>query len=360
MKLMEGYKMSNYLEISSKRIGVDEPCFIIAEIAQAHDGSLGIAHSYIDAVAEAGADAIKFQTHIAAAESSLDEPFRVKFSYEDATRYDYWKRMEFTEDQWSGLSKHCEDVGLVFLSSPFSVEAVDLLEKTNMPAWKVGSGEVNNPVILDAMVATGKPILLSSGMSNWDEIDRSVNKIKKTETSLAILQCTSKYPTQFIDVGLNVIEEMRNKYDVPVGLSDHSGSIFPALAAIASRTNLIEIHIVFDRNMFGPDSKASITLEQLKDLVDFRNSFYVMNQNPVDKDKMAENLSEMRNLFNKSVVLSKAIQKGGVITRDVLTVKKPGTGLRAERIEECVGKRAKQDLSKDHVLRWEDLEDNYE
>jgi N,N'-diacetyllegionaminate synthase len=360
MTLMEDYKMSNYLEISSKRVGVDEPCFIIAEIAQAHDGSLGIAHSYIDAVVKAGADAIKFQTHIAAAESSLDEPFRVKFSYEDSTRYDYWKRMEFTEEQWKGLARHCENVGLIFLSSPFSNEAVDLLEKTNMPAWKVGSGEVNNPVILKTMVATGKPILLSSGMSNWAEIDKSVAELQSTGIPLALFQCTSKYPTQFVDVGLNVIDEMRNKYDVPIGLSDHSGSIFPALAAIANRVNLLEVHVIFDSDMFGPDAKASITLNQLKNLVEFRDSFYEMAQNPVDKNIMAEELSEMRSLFNKSIVLSRSIKKGSVLTGDMLTVRKPGTGLPAKRMDECIGKKTNKSLSKGHVLRLEDIGNHHE
>lgn len=352
--------MNNKIKIGDKDIGFEEPCFIIAEIAQSHDGSLGLAHSYIDVVAEAGADAIKFQTHIAEAESSRDEPFRVKFSYEDATRFDYWKRMEFTEDQWNGLAKHCDDVGIIFLSSPFSVEAVDLLEKLNVPAWKVGSGEVNNPIILNSMIATGKPILLSTGMSNWAEITKSVTEIKQTQTPLAIFQCTSKYPTEITEVGLNVIKEMSANYDVPIGLSDHSGSISPAIAAIANGVNLVEIHVVFDCNMFGPDAKASITIKQLKELVEFRNSFHLMVKNPVNKDKMAEDLSEMRSLFNKSIVMSRLVQEGSLITKEDLTVRKPGTGLSAEMIDECIGKVANKNLKKDHFLKWDDLEGKHD
>ena len=123
-------------------VGTSQACYIVAEMAQAHDGSLGTAHAYIDAIAKAGADAIKFQTHIAAAESTPSEPWRVKFSPQDATRYDYWKRMEFTEKQWHGLKKHADERGLKFLSSPFSVEAVELLTRVGVAAWKVASGEV--------------------------------------------------------------------------------------------------------------------------------------------------------------------------------------------------------------------------
>ena len=143
-------------------------CMVIGEVSQSHDGSLGMAHAFIDAIAKAGADAVKFQTHIAAAESTPQEPWRVKFSKQDASRYDYWKRMEFTSEQWQGLADHAQEKGLIFLSSPFSVEAVGLLERIGMPAWKVASGEVNNKVLLDAMLKTRKPILLSSGMSTLD------------------------------------------------------------------------------------------------------------------------------------------------------------------------------------------------
>src|SRR4030095_1630017 len=150
-------------------------CLIIGEVAQAHDGSLGMAHAYIDAVANAGADAVKFQTHIAAAESTPGEPWRVKFSRQDTTRYDYWKRMEFSEEQWRGLADHANGRGLLFLSSGFSPEAVDLLERVGVPAWKVGSGEVSNPPLLAKMARTGKPVILSSGLSDWDELDAAVN-----------------------------------------------------------------------------------------------------------------------------------------------------------------------------------------
>ena len=154
-------------------------CWLIAEVAQAHDGSLGTAHAYVDAVAKAGADAVKFQTHIANAESTEREPWRVKFSLQDGSRRDYWKRMEFSEPQWFELLQHAKERGLEFLSSAFSLEAVDLLERIGVPAWKVGAGEISNLPMIERMARTGKPVLLSSGMSRWSEMDAAVETVRR-------------------------------------------------------------------------------------------------------------------------------------------------------------------------------------
>jgi len=234
-------------------------CFIIGEIAQAHDGSLGMAHAYIDAIARAGADAVKFQTHIADAESSPQEPWRVKFSRQDATRFDYWKRMEFTREQWVGLKEHAEEKGLVFLSSPFSLQAAELLDALGMVAWKVASGEINNHALLDRMAATSKPVLLSSGMSSLAELDRAVAVVRARSCSVAAMQCTSSYPTPPEKLGLNLLEQYRGQYGCPVGLSDHSGAIYAGLAVVALGADLLEVHVTMSREMFGPDVIASVT-----------------------------------------------------------------------------------------------------
>ncbi|MDO8753626.1 MAG: N-acetylneuraminate synthase family protein, partial [Anaerolineales bacterium] len=207
-------------------------CMIVGEVAQSHDGSLGTAHAFIDAIARAGADAVKFQTHIASAESTPQEPWRVKFSKQDASRYDYWKRMGFTPEQWQGLADHAREKGLIFLSSPFSIEAVDLLENIGMPAWKVASGEVSNKQLMNRMLQTGKPILLSSGMSTLDEIDDAVAFIRRKDVEYAVLQCSTAYPCSPEKIGLNLIPQLRERYGCAVGLSDHSGTIYPGLAAV--------------------------------------------------------------------------------------------------------------------------------
>src|SRR5438093_768228 len=163
--------MTPSFRVGPRPVGAGHPCLIVGEIAQAHDGSLGFAHAFIDSFAGAGADAVKFQTHIAAAESTPAEPWRVKFSPQDVTRYDYWRRMEFAEEHWDGLKRHAEERGLVLLSSPFSGEAVDLLERLGMVAWRVASGEVPNAPLLDRLLATKGPLLLPSGMSSLTELD---------------------------------------------------------------------------------------------------------------------------------------------------------------------------------------------
>ena len=253
---------------SEAALGAGGGSLLVAEVAQAHDGSLGMAHAFIDAVANAGADAIKFQTHIAAAESTPHEQWRVKFSYQDATRYDYWRRMEFTPDQWHGLKRHCDERGLIFLSSPFSVDAVDLLTQVGVAAWKIASGEVANTPMFERMAQTGLPILLSTGMSSLAEVDDAVARVKARGLPLTVLQCTSAYPCPPEKVGLNLIPLFRERYGCPVGLSDHSGTIYPGLAAAAIGIDVLEVHVTLSREMFGPDVCVSITTAELKQLVD--------------------------------------------------------------------------------------------
>lgn len=343
--------------IGSFRIGAAGRTFIIAEVAQAHDGSLGQARCFIDAAADAGADAIKFQTHIAQAESTRDEQFRIPLSGQDASRWDYWKRMEFTEKQWRGLAEHAEHRGLVFLSSPFSVEAVELLSRVGMSAWKLGSGEVFNTRIFDAIAATGAPVLLSSGMSSYADIGQAVNAVRARGLPLALLQCTTQYPTALSDVGLNVIEEFRRRFDCPVGLSDHSGTVYPGLAAMATGADLLEVHITFDRRMYGPDTTSSLTTTELAELAAANRAFATMRSHPVDKDQMAARLRPLRELFSKSIAPVHDLPAGQVLGEDLLCFKKPGTGIPADRLADVIGRRLAHPVSAERLLKWEDLAD---
>jgi N-acetylneuraminate synthase len=331
-------------------------CLIVGEVAQAHDGSLGLAHAYIDAIANAGADAVKFQTHIAAAESTLAEPWRVRFSKQDATRYDYWKRMEFTEPQWQGLKEHATDRNLLFLSSPFSVEAVDLLSRVGVAAWKVASGEVSNRAMFDRMAATGLPMLLSTGMSSLAEIDAAVKCIQGRKLSLTVLQCTSAYPCPPEKVGVNLIPLFQERYGCHVGLSDHSGTIFAGLAAIMLGIRVLEVHVTLSREMFGPDVSSSVTTDELRQLVVGAQFIQRMKDHPVDKDAMATSLAPLRDLFTKSVVARTALASGTVLEERHLAVKKPGSGIPASRLPELVGRRLKRELVADSLIRETDLD----
>ena len=329
--------------------------YVVAEIAQGHDGSLGLAHAYIDAAADAGADAVKFQTHIAAAESTRDEPWRVRFSRQDRTRLSYWKRMEFSESQWKALKRHADRRGVAFLSSPFSVEAVRLLSRLPVPAWKIASGEVANRPLLNAVCATGKPILLSTGMSGWAEIDAAVRLIRSRRRDLVLLQATSSYPCPPERWGLNVMDQLRRRYRVPVGLSDHSGTVAAGLAAAALGADVLEVHVSFHRKMFGPDVSSSITVEELRQLTDGVRMIGRALAHPVDKNAAARRLAGMRRLFTRSVALAADLPAGRVLKAGDLVLKKPGTGLPAARLASLVGRRLKRSVPADRLLKESDL-----
>lgn len=329
--------------------------YLIAEIAQAHDGSLGILHSYIDAVAKTGVQAIKFQMHIAEAESSIHEPFRVKFSKEDATRYDYWKRMEFSLEQWKEIKKHCDEVGLDFICSPFSNMAVDWLEEVGVHTYKVGSGEVNNLLLLEKITQTGKPIIISSGMSSFSELDETVNFLKSKKAKFSILQCTTAYPTQPEQYGLNVISELKERYNVPVGFSDHSSWVSTGIAAVALGAEILEFHVVFHKEMFGPDTAASLTIMQTKLLVEAVNKIHIAHNNPIDKNN-TEAFKELKSIFEKSLAINKDLPKGHAITFADLESKKPsGFGISAKEFKNVIGKKLTNNKTKWDFLNEEDL-----
>ena len=329
--------------------------YIIAEIAQAHDGSLGIAHSYIDALAQTGVDAVKFQTHIAEAESSQYEPFRVKFSYEDESRYDYWKRMEFTKEQWQGLKQHCEEKNLEFISSPFSIAAVELLDDLGVKKFKIGSGEVTYLLMLEKIAKTGKDIILSSGMSSYEELDTAVNFIRPFGNAVSLLQCTTAYPTLAGQWGLALIPELKGRYELPVGFSDHSGDIHASIAATALGAEILEFHAVFDKRMFGPDAKASLEIDQITKLVHSCREIHTDLQTAHSKSGN-EAFSAVKKIFEKSLSLRCSKNKGEQIQFEDLETKKPaGYGIDAKRFREIIGKTLNSDKRKGEFLKEEDL-----
>lgn len=343
------------IRIGSRAVGPGLPCLVIAEVGQAHDGSLGACHAYIEAAARAGADAIKFQTHIAQEESSPDEPWRVKFSPQDATRFAYWKRMEFPPAAWAELARHASEKGLIFLSSAFSAAAVDLLEKLGMPAWKVASGESNTLPLLRNMARTGKPVLLSTGMSPWRDVDRAVAEIRRWKAPLAVFQTTSAYPCPADKVGLNLLRELAERYACPVGLSDHSATIFAGIAAATLGASLVEVHIAFSRECFGPDTSSSLTTAELRQLVDGIRFVERALAHPVDKDAAAAELSELRVLFGKSVVAARDLAAGSLLREEDLALRKPATGIPAAELDSLISRRLARAVAANQQITVKDL-----
>jgi N-acetylneuraminate synthase len=324
---------------------------IIAELGSVHDGSFGNAVKLIEAAAASGADTVKFQTHIAEAETLVDAPMPSYFTGEP--RMAYFKRTGFSPAQWIDLRKVSERCNVGFLSSPFSLEAIDLLEEVGVSAYKVASGEVSNLPLLERIAATGKPALLSSGMSNWAELDAAVALLRKGGP-LTILQCASAYPCPPTAVGLNVLGEMRSRYSLPVGYSDHTVGSAASFAAVALGASVIEKHFAFSRLMYGSDASNSMEPDEFREFSQGLRDIWAMLDHPVDKDDIAP-FREMKKIFEKSVVSARALGEGHVLTTADLAYKKPGDGIPAAQWRALLGRKLKQDIPADYKFSFSDL-----
>jgi N,N'-diacetyllegionaminate synthase len=326
--------------------------FVIAEVGSVHDGSLGNAVRLIDAAASLGADAVKFQTHLPAAETLRDAPMPPYFKGEP--RFEYFARTGFSPEQWRQLSDHAARVGVEFLSSPFSIEAVDLLETIGVKRYKIPSGEVSNLPMLDVVARTGKPVLLSSGMSNWQELDAAVERILRHNSQLSVMQCTTEYPCAPERVGLNVLAQMRARWGLPVGFSDHTLDNNACLAAVSLGATVVEKHFTFSRLMYGSDAPHSAEPEQFDRLVRGIREIETMLAHAVDKDDITL-VKDMKRIFEKSVVSVVGIPKGTTIEARHLAVKKPGNGIPAAQLDQVIGSVALKDIAADALIDSADL-----
>ncbi|AZZ91673.1 N-acetylneuraminate synthase [Hahella sp. KA22] len=329
--------------------------FVIAEIGQAHDGSIGILHSLIDAAASTGADAVKFQLHIADAESSPLEPFRKKFSYVDNSRYEYWKRMELSLEQWREVKRHCDSLGVEFLATPFSNVAVDLLQELGVKRYKVGSGDVHNLLLIDKIIRTGREIILSSGLSSISELERTVEVIKEHGAPFALLQCTTQYPTKPESIGLAWLRRFKERFECPVGLSDHSGTCYPAIGAVALGASVVEAHITFDQNMFGPDACASMNIQEFKRMVDGVRCIEQARSEGEGKE-IDDEKEKLRTMFGKSLAVNRDIEAGETLTFADLEGKKPyGAGIPVNSFRQVVGRSLRQSKKAWDFIEKDDL-----
>jgi len=263
--------------------------------------------------------------------------------------------LEFTQEQWIGLKKHCDEKGVEFISSPFSIAAVELLETLGVKNYKIGSGEVSNFLMLDRIAKTGKHLMISSGISSFEELDKTIAFLRNKNSSFSLFQCTTAYPTKAVEWGLNVIGEMKERYGVPVGFSDHSGDIFACLAATSLGADFLEFHAVFDKRMFGPDSKSSLTIDEIKQLIHGVKQIHASLNTPIDKSDNSR-YAELKNIFEKSLVVNKSLGRGNVLTIDDLDAKKPkGLGIDAKEYMKVIGKELTKDLKAGDFLTYNDI-----
>lgn len=342
--------MIRRMQIEDRTLGPDQPPVVIAEIGNNHDGSIRQAEALIQAAADAGADAVKFQTHIAEAEMLPSTPTPPHF---DEPRFAFTKRMELSKDDHLRVKAYAQERGLIWFSTPFSVEAVELLEDVGTPLYKVASGEVTNPPLLEAIAATGKPVLVSSGMSGLEDVERAVGVFREAGCDTLVMQCTSTYPCPPEEVNLRAMLAMGERFGTLVGLSDHTPGLQVSVAAVALGAVTVEKHFTLSRYLYGPDHKASLTPEQLAQLVEAVREVHAALGS--DEKVRDPSLDPARATFEKSVVTATEIPQGVVLEAAMLTTKRPGNGIPALQIGEVVGRRTARPLERNHLLETADL-----
>ncbi|HEY6892086.1 MAG TPA: N-acetylneuraminate synthase family protein [Solirubrobacter sp.] len=338
------------MRINGTEIGGGAAPLVIAEIGNNHDGSIRQAESLIQAAAVAGAGAVKFQTHIAEAEMLPSTPTPPHF---DEPRYTFTQRMELSHDQHVHLKAYAEERGLIWFSSPFSVAAVELLEAVGTPVYKVASGEVTNPPLLQAIAATGKPVIVSSGMSGLDDVERAVTMFQAAGSDVLVMQCTSTYPCPPEQVHLRAMTMMAERFGTLVGLSDHTPDIHASVGAVALGAAAVEKHFTLSRYLYGPDHKASLEPADLAQLVTGVRNVHLALGSP---EKLRDpGLDPARATFEKSVVSTVEIPAGTRIDPAMLTTKRPGNGIPATRIDEVVGRTTARAVAANVLLEPADL-----
>jgi N-acetylneuraminate synthase len=338
-------------EIRGRRIGSNHPPFVIAEVGINHEGSVEKALRLVDAAKEAGADCVKFQCHITEAEMI---PTNMKpGNISDERLWDIIKRCELTEEEERKVKELCEAVGIQYLSTPFSREAADRLERIGVDAFKIGSGECNNVPLVEHIARKRKPIIMSTGMNDIPSIRRSVEVMKEHAVPFMLMHCVSIYPTPYDKMRLKSIVQLTTEFDVPVGLSDHSLGIYTCLGAVALGAVALEKHFTISRSWPGPDNPISIEPQELRDLVNGSRAVW----QALEGDKqIAEDEKPVIDFAYASVVTISPVKKGELFGLNNLWVKRPGTGdFIGQDLYKVIGRKAKRDLHKDIQVKKEDV-----
>lgn len=331
--------------------------FIIAEAGVNHNGHIETAKKLVDMAYECGADAVKFQT-FKAEESTGSFAKKAQYQKENnpvnESQLDMIKKLELPFEDFREISNYCKEKGIIFISTPDGIESLNYLISLDVPLIKVGSTEVTNYEFLKQIGSTGKPIILSTGMSNLGEVEKAIEAIYSTgNKDLKLMHCTTDYPTSIENLNLNAMVTMRDAFKIPVGLSDHTLGFESAVAAVALGAEFIEKHITLDRDMEGPDHKASMPPEEFKKYV-----VYIRNTEKLLGDgikKPTERESAIMKDVRRSIVASCNLAKGTIITKDMLSFKRPGTGIKPEMADILIGRRLKRDIVKDEVIEWKDI-----
>ena len=344
------------VEVAGRMIGSGHPCFVIAEAGSNHDRDYKQALRLIDVAAQAGADAVKFQVFKAEKLYSVKTPMmgylrKNKLVKQGERVFDLLKRLEMPRHWIDGLSKYCRKHKILFLATPFDEEAVDELERIDMPAYKIASFEITHLPLLERVAGTGKPIILSTGMADLDDIKTALATIRKAGgKNVALLQCAINYPARFEDLHLRAMDTMRDTFGLPVGFSDHTLGITADIAAAARGACIVEKHYTLSRKLSGPDHSFALEPDELKAMVEGIRQAEASLGSPIKKHAKSE--EEMYRLGRRSLVAARDIPNGAVVKRDMIDVKRPGYGIPTKMMGALIGRVARCDIEADEILKW--------
>lgn len=332
---------------------------IIAEAGVNHNGNFELAKKLVDKAVEAGADIVKFQT--CKAENVISR-YADKAEYQKVTtgeadsQLDMVRKLMLTYEEYGKLKEYCDEKGIEFLSTAFDLPSVDYLHSIGMKRWKIPSGEITNLPLLIKIAQLHEPIIMSTGMSELSEVADAVKVlIENGASDITLLHCTTEYPAPYEDVNLKAMETMRDAFDLPIGYSDHTKGLEIPVAAVARGACVIEKHFTLDRNMEGPDHKASIEPDELKQMVDMIRHVEVAIGDGVKKVSASE--AKNQDIARKSIIAAKAIKAGDVFTEENVTTKRPGNGINPMRWFDLLGKTAKHDYKEDYLIEKDELDD---
>jgi len=345
-----------------KTITKNSPCFIIAEAGVNHNGDLTIAKKLVDAAKEAKADAIKFQTYKTedlVTKTSQTANYQKENTKTNQTQFEMLKKLELQYEDFKELKEYCDKKEIIFLSTPHTESSLEFL-KDLVPIFKIGSGDLNNLPLLEKIAKLKKPIILSTGMASFEEIEESITLIKKYNEDIIVLHCTTSYPCPLDKVNLLTMLEIERKFNVLTGYSDHTEGIEVPIIAASLGATVIEKHFTLDKNMQGPDHKASLNPEELKEMIEkIRNNTILDIPKKIlgNRNKIIEETErEISKIARKSIIANVDIKKGTNITEEMLIIKRPGTGISPKYFNEIINKKTKKDITKDTILSWDDLE----
>ncbi len=348
------------VRIGDRLVGPGEPVFIVAEAGVNHNGQVDLGKKLIDLAKVSGADAVKFQTF---STEKVITKYAEKADYQKLatgpveSQFDMIKKLELSHEEFTELFNHAKKKNIFFLSSPFDRDSVDLLDNLRVPVFKVASGEITNFPLLQYIAGKKKPIILSTGMSTIEETRDAIDTIRKSGVrDIVLLHCITGYPARIEDANLRTIVTLRDKFKLPVGFSDHTLSIAVPVAAVALGAVLVEKHFTLDRNLPGPDHKASLAPDQLKEMIAAIRD--VEKALGTGRRKLTEDEEKIKNLVRRSVVARVNIARGEVITESMLDTKRPGTGIHPRHMNMIIGKRARRNIRRDEQIALEELVDS--